>query len=77
MTKTFPVFPIPRLQDRTGGQPTTGGIAPLHQIKALLLSDGGGVMVTHAAMLLLLSYYYYYTAFWDHWKHSNNVHGYE
>uniref|UniRef100_A0A0E0L4T8 Uncharacterized protein n=1 Tax=Oryza punctata TaxID=4537 RepID=A0A0E0L4T8_ORYPU len=35
MTKTFPVFPIPRLQDRTGGQPTTGGIAPLHQIKAL------------------------------------------
>uniref|UniRef100_A0A0D3G9Y3 Uncharacterized protein n=1 Tax=Oryza barthii TaxID=65489 RepID=A0A0D3G9Y3_9ORYZ len=46
-----------RLLDRIGGQPTTGGIAPLHQIKALLLSDGGGVMVTHAAMLLVLSYY--------------------
>uniref|UniRef100_A0A0D3G9Y4 Uncharacterized protein n=1 Tax=Oryza barthii TaxID=65489 RepID=A0A0D3G9Y4_9ORYZ len=28
-----------RLLDRIGGQPTTGGIAPLHQIKALLRKD--------------------------------------
>lgn len=27
------------LKDRIGGQPTTGGIAPLHQIKALV-NDG-------------------------------------
>uniref|UniRef100_A0A0E0PQ53 Uncharacterized protein n=1 Tax=Oryza rufipogon TaxID=4529 RepID=A0A0E0PQ53_ORYRU len=27
------------LKDRIGGQPTTGGIAPLHQIKALLRKD--------------------------------------